>query len=111
VTGGRDPDPESSPEPIGGLLDAVRRDLGVPQVAVDGSLDAAWRAVAGPAAAHSTVRSIRNGVLTVAAADPAWASRLRHQERPLLEALAARLGTAPAHRIRVVVEVGGGALS
>jgi predicted nucleic acid-binding Zn ribbon protein len=50
-------------------------------------------------------------VITVVADDPAWASRLRHQERPLLEALAAHLGDAPGHRIRVVVASGGEAMS
>jgi predicted nucleic acid-binding Zn ribbon protein len=89
--------------PIGRLLDAVRRDLDVTPEAVDGRLDDAWAAVAGPAAAHSRVRTLRGGVLTVVADSPAWASRLRHQERPLLEALASCLGGSAAHRLRVVV--------
>ena len=91
------------PVPIGQVLDAVRRDLDVAPAAADGRLDNAWATVAGPAAEHSQVRTLRDGVLTVVADGPAWASHLRHRERPLLEALASVLGESAAHRLRVVV--------
>ena len=89
--------------PIGRVLDSVRRDLDVATAAADGSLEAAWVVVAGDAASHSQVRTLRGGVLTVVADGPAWASRIRHQERPLLEALGSHLGEFTAHRLRVVV--------
>jgi predicted nucleic acid-binding Zn ribbon protein len=91
------------PVPLQEILGEVRRDLAVPEVAVDGRLAAAWAAVAGPLASEVEVRGVRAGVLTVVAPDPARASRLRHQERALLEGLAALLGSPVAHRLRVLV--------
>jgi predicted nucleic acid-binding Zn ribbon protein len=52
-----------------------------------------WAELVGdPVASHTTPRNVKEGVLTVAVDDPAWASQLRFLEADLLATLRAEPG-------------------
>ena len=52
---------------------------------------------------HAEVRSIRDGVCTIAVDGPGWATRLRYAERQLVERAGRYCGAGVVTSIRVVV--------
>jgi predicted nucleic acid-binding Zn ribbon protein len=64
----------------------------------------AWPEIVGAAlVAHSEVRSIRDGVCTIAVDGPGWATQLRYCERQVVERAERRCGPGVVSSIRVVV--------
>ncbi len=64
-----------------------------------------WEGIVGPRiAAHTTPRSLRDGVLSVDVDDPAWASQLGFMEVDLIAKITNELGegsvTSIRHRVR-----------
>jgi predicted nucleic acid-binding Zn ribbon protein len=99
VTRGRD-----DPVPLKDALAAVGRDLGVPDTDVHGRVVEVWREVVGSVVAeHALIRSVRDGVCTVAVDEPVWATQLRYLERGVLERVAAVVGPGIVESIKVVV--------
>ena len=101
----------ADPVPLGDALAQVGAQLGVGPADTFALVVAAWGSVAGePLAAHSRVRSLRDGLCTVEVDGPAWATRARYLETALVEAAgeAARgaRGGPPVTSLRVVVAPG-----
>jgi predicted nucleic acid-binding Zn ribbon protein len=93
------------PVPLSDALREVGRELGMPEPDALARLLDAWPEVVGPAlAGHARVRSIRDGVLTVAVDEPAWATELRYVADDLAQRVSERAGGAHVEEIRVVVE-------
>ena len=95
------PLPGEVPEPrrIGESLGSVTRAMGI-----DRDLLVAWPSLVGEAiAAHARPRSLRDGTLTVAVDDPAWATQLRWLEADLLVRLGEVTGDGRVARIEVRV--------
>ena len=83
---------------------AVGRDLGIPNPDAFVALTNAWPEIVGEAlVAHAEVRSIRDGVCTIAVDGPGWATQLRYAERQLVERAARCCGPGVVTSIRVVV--------
>lgn len=86
-------------------LDALLHHLGSsPAHAVRGVFDD-WEGIVGARiAAHTTPRSLKDGVLSVDVDDPAWASQLGFMEAELIARMDGRLGpgsvVAIRHRVR-----------
>jgi predicted nucleic acid-binding Zn ribbon protein len=99
VTHGRD-----DPVPLKDALAAVGRDLGVPDTDVHGRVVEVWREVVGSVVAeHAQVRSVRDGVCTVAVDESVWATQLRYLERGVLDRVASAVGPGIVESIKVVV--------
>jgi predicted nucleic acid-binding Zn ribbon protein len=93
------------PVAIGEAAALVGDELGLADPLVLGRLQAAWPEIAGDAiAAHSRVRTVRNGVLEIAVDSPAWATQLRYLEGDLVERSSQRVGPDVVAAVRVVVE-------
>ncbi|MFM8237567.1 MAG: DUF721 domain-containing protein [Actinomycetota bacterium] len=92
------------PRPLREALDAlVRRFRIVPPEVLD-TAAAAWLEVAGDElAAHSRVRSVRDGECVVEADGPAWATRARYLGGVLRDLLDDRLGAGSVGVVKVVV--------
>jgi len=76
-------------------LDRLLRYWKSPPAREVGRVVDAWASIVGPAvASHTTVVSLRDGVLTVKVDDPAWATELRWLEPDIRERLNAA-GAAP----------------
>ena len=93
------------PRPVAASLEAVTRALGGEGAPPLVDLLRRWPAVVGEqVAAHSKPLSLRDGVLTIAADEPAWGAQLRWLEADLRARLDAALGpgvvTGIAVRIR-----------
>jgi predicted nucleic acid-binding Zn ribbon protein len=100
LPGGR----EGEPSRVGSSLDRVVRHLGAPSADVTASLVGRWPDLVGSnVGANSRPLRLRDGVLTVAVADPAWATQLRFLEATLLERLRVELGTGAVSTIEVRV--------
>ena len=83
---------------------AVGRDLGIPAPDALLALTNAWPEIVGEAlVAHAEVRSIRDGVCTIAVDGPGWATHLRYAERQLVERAERCCGPGVVTSIRVVV--------
>jgi predicted nucleic acid-binding Zn ribbon protein len=89
------------------LRDAVARvgkELGLPDPDTLSRVLECWPTIVGPEqAAHSRVRSLQDGVLTVEVDASVWATPLRYQESELCASLARALGRPIATGVRVVV--------
>lgn len=88
----------SDPSPIGDhLRDFLRRSPTVKRSRANRAMTDVWTAVAGPdVAAHTHVRGVRLGVLTIAVDSPPLCHELGAFRRTeLLEAMNRRLGTKP----------------
>jgi predicted nucleic acid-binding Zn ribbon protein len=72
----------------------------------------AWPEIVGAALVeHSQVRSIRDGVCTIAVDGPGWATQLRYSERQVVERAQRRCGPGVVSSIRVVVAGPGGGVN
>ena len=95
---------DRDPVPLRDSVAALGRDLGLPDPEVLGRVAATWSELAGPAvAAHAPVRSVRNGVCTVTADGPAWATEIRYLEAELVERCRAAFGEGVVTRLEVAV--------
>lgn len=73
-----------------------------------GKLQFAWGVAVGPAIERATtVRLTPNGILEVAATDPAWRRELRAAQGTILRKVQDLLGPAAVKRIRVLGYAGG----
>jgi len=101
----------SDPIPLRDAVAAVGRDLGLPDPDVLARLTAAWSSIVGPSVAdHAVLRSVRDGVATVAVDGPVWATELRYREGALVDALCTAAGTPIVRAVRVVVTAPGKSL-
>ena len=92
------------PVPLGDSVAAVGRELGIPAPDAFATITDAWPEIVGDAlVAHSQVRSIRDGVCTIAVDGPGWATQLRYAERQVVERAERRCGPGVVSSIRVVV--------
>jgi len=83
---------------------AVGRELGIPAADAFAALTNAWPEIVGSAlVAHAAVRSIRDGVCTIAVDGPGWATQLRYAEQQLVERAGRCCGPGVVTSIRVVV--------
>lgn len=95
---------DREPVGLGDAIAAVGRQLGIPAPDALAALSEAWPEVVGEAlVAHATVRSIRDGVCTIAVDGPGWATQLRYAEHQLVERAARCCGPGVVTSIRVVV--------
>jgi predicted nucleic acid-binding Zn ribbon protein len=93
------------PVPLRDAIAAVTRRLGLPAPDVVATLDARWSEIAGPViAAHAHVRSVRDGMCTIAVDGPVWATQLRYGASDLVERVNACCGAGTVTAIRVVVD-------
>ena len=84
---------DREPVPLRDALEAVGRDLGVPEPDVVARVVALWEELVGPAvAAHARVRSVHAGVCTVTVDAAVWATQLRYLEQGLVERAETVLG-------------------
>ena len=85
-------------------LAAVGRELGTPAPDAFATIVKAWPEIIGEAfVGHATVRSIRDGVCTIAVDGPGWATQLRYSERQIVERAQRCCGSDVVTSIRVVV--------
>ena len=83
---------------------AVGRELGMPEPDVFATLSKEWAGIAGEVLApHTAVRSLRDGVCTVEADGPGWATQLRYAEHQLVERAAACCGPGVVTSFRTIV--------
>ena len=100
-----EPKSGAEPRPIGDGLDNVARRLGAPAAAAMGKVFTGWEEAVGPLiASHTRPVGLTDGVLTVAADDPAWATQLRFLVNDLVSRIAAVAGPDVVGRIEVRVE-------
>jgi predicted nucleic acid-binding Zn ribbon protein len=100
LPGRRDADPAS----VAMSLDRVVRHLGAPSADVTASLVGRWDQLVGPnVGANTRPIRLRDGTLTVAVAEPGWATQLRFLEATLVERLCAELGAGAVRTIEVRV--------
>jgi predicted nucleic acid-binding Zn ribbon protein len=95
-----------SGEPIalGDSVAAVGRELGMAAPDAIATVAAAWPEIVGDAlVGHAEVRSIRDGVCTIAVDGSGWATQLRYAERQVVERAHRRCGPGVVTSIRVVV--------
>lgn len=86
-------------------LAGVGRDLGLPAPDELSTLLDAWPDIVGAAIApHTSVRSLRDGVLLVAVDDPAFATQVRYLEAQVREGAAKVVGRPVVRSLRVVVQ-------
>ena len=90
--------------PLRDAVAAVGRELGMPPPSELDAVHAAWPEVVGDAfVAHTSVRSMRDGVCTIVVDDGGWATQLRYAEQTILERLAQHCGAGVVTTLRVVV--------
>ena len=94
----------SEPIPLSDALAAVRKELGVPSRDAFALVRATWTELAGDdVAAHTRVRSLRDGDCIIEVDGPVWATRARYLGAELLRAANDRCGTRAVASVRVVV--------
>ena len=99
----REPIPRE-PVQLRDAVAAVGRELGMPTPDAFAALAIAWPEIVGEAlVAHAEVRSIREGVCTIAVDGPGWATQLRYAERQLVERAGRCCGAGVVTSISVVV--------
>ena len=92
------------PVALGDAVAAIGRQLGMPEPDVFATLSAAWPAIVGDQLApHTSVRSVRDGVCTVVADGPGWATQLRYAEQQLVERAGECCGPGVITAFRTVV--------
>jgi predicted nucleic acid-binding Zn ribbon protein len=95
---------EREPVPLRDALAGVGRELGMPSPAQLSALLDAWPEVVGTdLARHTSVRSVRDGVLVVATAEPAVAAQFRYLETDVCAAARRLVGPGVVRSVRVVV--------
>jgi predicted nucleic acid-binding Zn ribbon protein len=96
------------PVPLRDALAAVGHQLGIPTADALAALENAWPEIVGEALAeHAVVRSIRDGVCTIAVDGAGWATQLRYAEARLVERAGRCCGAGVVTSIRVVVATPG----
>ena len=96
--------PGRPPVELRDALAAVGRELGMPAPDALATLMNAWPEIAGVGLVeHAAVRSIRDGVCTIAVDGPGWATQLRYAEHQLVERAERCCGPGVVTSIRVVV--------
>jgi hypothetical protein len=85
-------------------LTAVGDELGLPGAGALGALTQRWPEVVGEAiAAHSELRGLRDGVLTIAVDGPEWATQLRYLGADVRGRVTDVVGADLVREVRVVV--------
>jgi predicted nucleic acid-binding Zn ribbon protein len=88
-------------------LDRVTRAMGAPRAQLLAAVFAHWEHLVGPEiAAHAQPRSLRRGVLVVAADQPAWATQLRFMTADLLGRIRSATDATEITEIQVTVGTG-----
>jgi predicted nucleic acid-binding Zn ribbon protein len=92
------------PVPLSDALAKVGKELGLAPGDAHGTLEARWSEVMGAdVAEHARLVSVRDGTLSVAVDDPAWATQLRYLEPAIVTRATALLGPGVVSRMRVRV--------
>jgi predicted nucleic acid-binding Zn ribbon protein len=95
---------ERQPRRVGESLDRITRTLGTPRAQVLATVFSSWEELVGPdIAAHTQPRSLRDGVLVIAADQPAWVTQLRFLAADLLARIQAATDGADVREIRLTV--------
>lgn len=95
---------DREPRPLDGPLQRLLQGLGAPKPGTMQSVFDAWPELVGEqVAAHAQPAGLRDGVLTVTVADPAWATQLRFLEADLVARIAAAFGPDEVTRVEVRV--------
>ena len=106
----RMPGEPGEPVTIADAVAMVGRELGLAEPQAFAAVTAAWTELVGESvAAHSRVRSIRDGLLDVGVDSPAWATQLRYLGTDLVERASQLLGPGVVTSVRVSVEAPGAA--
>lgn len=96
--------PETDLRPVGASLGRLAASLGTPPPDVLGVVFARWSEVVGPSvAAHARPVTLRDGILVVAADQPAWATQLTFLQADIVARLNAAAGTVSVKGIDVRV--------
>jgi predicted nucleic acid-binding Zn ribbon protein len=96
---------EREPRVVADSLDRVTRALGGPRAQVITAVFSHWEQLVGPdIAAHAQPRSVRDGVLVVAADQPAWATQLRFMAGDLLTRIRAETDAEGIDDIQIRVD-------
>lgn len=97
-------DAEREPAALDAPLQRLLRGLGAPKPGTMQSVFDAWPDLVGEQiAAHARPAGLRDGVLTVAVPDPAWATQLRFLEADLVRRIADAFGPDEVTRVEVRV--------
>jgi len=90
--------------PLAAALARVRDELGLPESSAFDALSERWSEIVGvDIAAHARLDSVRDGIATVTADGPIWATQLRYLETAIVEGAAAVAGPGVVDSIRVRV--------
>jgi len=88
----------------------IGAELGLADPQVFGRVVAAWPELVGEAvAAHSEIRSVRDGVVEVVVDSPAWATEFRYLEADLVARVSRLVGDGVVRSVRATVRTPGGA--
>ena len=102
------PGEPGEPVTLAEAVSLVGRELGLAEPGAFMAVTAAWSDLVGEAvAAHSRVRSIRDGLLDVGVDSPAWATQMRYLSTDLVERASHLLGPGVVTAVRVSVEAPG----
>jgi len=97
--------PDDDPTSVGEALGSVSAELGLPDPVATGALADRWEEVVGAVIApHARLRTLRNGVLTIAVDAAPWATELRYQEDMLRRRVEEVTGHDVVRSVRVVVD-------
>jgi predicted nucleic acid-binding Zn ribbon protein len=100
---GTDP-AEDSFVAVGDALERVRAELGLPEPSALHAIEARWPEIVGAdVAAHAHIDAVRDGVVTITADGPVWASQLRYLEAAIVAGAAAVVGPGVVRGVRVRV--------
>ena len=95
---------DGEPARVGTPLDRIMRNLGASLPGTMRSVFDAWPDLVGEqVAAHAAPTSLRDGVLVVTVADPAWATQLRFLGAELVTKIAERFGPEEVTSVEVRV--------
>ncbi len=94
---------------VGDAAAMIGAELGLADPQVFGRVVAAWPELVGEAvAAHSEVRSVRDGVVDVVVDSPAWATEFRYLEADLVARVSRLVGDGVVRAVRASVRTPGG---
>ncbi len=95
---------DSEPRPVKESLDRVTRRMGAPATSVTTAVFARWDELVGPElAGHARPESLRSGVLTIVADDPAWAAQLRFLVAEIMGRVRTVAGPSDVVEVRIKV--------
>jgi hypothetical protein len=93
------------PVRLGDSIAAVSAELGLPEHDRVSAFVTAWPDVVGPAVAqHARIRTVRDGVCTIAVDGAPWATQLRYLEAQVVERAAGLAGPGLVTSLKIVVE-------